>query len=208
MKNSDNKSWLLLLVLIGLPLLMYGTYRFVLRSGSSLPYYGVSEGKGEYKIVEYNLLTQDSVAFSNIDAEGRVQVVNFFFTVCPTICPKMMRNLLTVQREFEREKDFIIMSHTVDPVRDVPSKLKRYGRNLGINEDKWVLLTGEKKDLYYMARSGYFVTAIEGVGGGEEDFIHSELLILVDQKGHIRGYYEGTDEKSVKKLIQDIRLLL
>lgn len=208
MKNSDNKAWLLLLVLIGFPFLIYLAYNYVLRTGSSLPYYGVSEGEGEYKVVEYDLLTQDSISFTNADVEGKLQVVNFFFTVCPTICPSMMRNLLTVEHEFEKEKDFIILSHTVDPVRDTPSKLKRYGEKLGINEDKWVLLTGTKKDLYYMARSGYFVTAIEGPGGGDEDFIHSELLILVDQQGHIRGYYEGTDEKSVKKLINDIRLLL
>jgi protein SCO1 len=206
-KHNKNKGWSLLIFLIVLPLLMYGTYQYVLKSADSLPYYGMSQEEGKYSIPDFTFINQDSALFSKKEMMGKVSVVNFFFTVCPSICPKMTRNLLTVEREFEKDKNFQIVSHTVDPKRDDPAKLKKYAHGYGINTDKWIFLTGTKNNLYYMARNGYFVTAIEATGG-EEDFIHSEKVMLIDKNGHIRGYYEGTDGKDIQRLIRDARLLL
>lgn len=206
-KNFREKGWSLLIFLIVLPLLMYGIYSLVFRKAEHLPYYGMSQNVDKYVIPDFAFLDQDSALFSQKNMLGKVSVVNFFFTVCPTICPNMTRNLLVVQRELEAYDQFQIVSHTVDPLRDTPTKLKKYASSYEINQDKWRLLTGKKEDLYFMARSGYFVTAIEPMKG-DEDFIHSEIIMLIDAKGHIRGYYEGTDEQDIQRLIKEATLIL
>ena len=103
-------------------------------------------------------------------------------------------------------QSLLLLSHTVDPVRDTVEALREYADEYHAMDGKWFFLTGEKKELYDHARTGYFVSATEG-DGGAEDFIHTERFILVDKQSHIRGYYDGTDSTDVNALIGDIKFL-
>lgn len=136
----------------------------------------------------------------------KIVVTDFFFTKCPSICPKMTSQLKRVQKEFLTEGDVLILSHTVDPHRDSVETLQTYAGLYEADSSMWLFLTGAKPELYEIARKGYFVSATEG-NGSEEDFIHTEKFVLVDKSGVIRGYYDGTDSIAVNKLLTDIKLL-
>ncbi len=143
---------------------------------------------------------------SNATFKDKITVVDFFFTYCPTICPKMSSELARVQLEMEKEEDVMILSHTVDPKRDSVAVLKEYGDRYEADSTRWIFVTGDKKEIYDLARYGYFVTASEG-SGGDDDFIHTNKFILVDKSGVIRGYYDGTDTEDVNRLLVDIKIL-
>lgn len=146
-----------------------------------------------------NLITQDSM-------KGKVAVVDFFFTTCGTICPVMTGSLKEVAAKYGAKKDFVILSHTVDPETDTVAQMVAYAKEKGITQTNWHLLTGDKAALYLQAREGYFLDASIG-DGGPDDFVHTQLFALVDKKGHIRGYYDGTDAKDMKRLDIDLGLL-
>jgi protein SCO1/2 len=135
--------------------------------------------------------------------KGKIVVANYFFTSCPSICPKMMRTLEKVQ--MHAGKNVLINSFTVDPERDSVGKLKTYADKHGIKPG-WFLLTGDKIYLYKFARTDLMIDATDG-DGGPGDFIHSSRLVLIDPLKHIRGYYDGTDEKDADRLIHDIEKL-
>ena len=138
--------------------------------------------------------------------EDKIFVADFFFTNCPGICPKMSGQLARVQNEYRYDEEIMLLSHTVDPQRDTLQALAAYAELYGALPNKWLFVTGDKKALYHQARKGYYITATEG-DGGEEDFVHSEKLVLVDKDKVIRGYYDGTDTLSVNRLMFDIKLL-
>ncbi len=143
---------------------------------------------------------------------NRIRVVEFFFTTCPSICKVMNDELLRVQRAFLDEDRLMILSHTVMPEVDDVETLAAYARDKGIDAKRWRLLTGEKTEIYRMAREAYFV-APEPVEeplleGDDHDFIHTENIALVDERGRIRGFYDGTDAEEMDQLMDDIRLLL
>ena len=119
----------------------------------------------------------------------------------------MTEEMIRVYKAYKDEPEVLILSHTVDPEHDTPEVLARYAKNRDINSEKWHFVTGEKKQLYDLARYSYLVDATEG-DNGPNDFVHTENFALVDREGRIRGYYDGTDSVEVKKLIGDIRLLL
>lgn len=139
--------------------------------------------------------------------EGKIYVAEYFFTTCKSICPVMNDNLKRVYKEFRNRKDFLILSHTVDPETDSVPFLKQYADAHGVNDDRWKFVTGDKKKLYEIARKGYLLNAEEG-NGGEEDFIHTQNFALIDKEHHIRGFYDGTDSLEINRMIQDIRILL
>ena len=145
--------------------------------------------------------------FTNKDMNGKVFVVNYFFSTCPTICVDMVKNLKKVQDEFILDSDIRILSLTVDPETDSVGTLYRYAQDHEINSDKWLLLTGNKADLYNLARTGFLITATVG-DGGPNDFIHSEKLVLVDKEGRLRGFYDGTSDEEIEQLKEDIKKLL
>jgi protein SCO1 len=160
-----------------------------------------------HSIPDFSFLSQTGDTITKEHVSGKVFVTDFFFTTCPTICIDMTRNLRKLQDLFLTDDDVMIVSHTVDPQTDSVGQLYQYAIDNGIDSKKWLLLTGEKKALYDIARYGYYVTAMEG-DGGPHDFIHSERLILIDKEGRIRGYYDGTSDEEVEKLIADTKLLL
>lgn len=153
----------------------------------------------------FSLLNQDSVVVTAQVAAGKISVVDFFFSTCRTICPKMTNQLRRVQYKTQNDTGVVILSFTVDPLNDTPSRLKAYARANQAISGKWHFLTGDKQQIYDLARNSYFLTAMEG--SGADPFLHSEQVLLVDKEGRIRGMYDGTDHFEVKKLIEDIAAL-
>jgi protein SCO1/2 len=177
---------------------------------TSLPILGkkklVDGNEVDHVIPDWKFLNQDSNLVSNKDLSNVVYVSDFFFRSCPTICPKTMKEMKRIYTEFEDNPQVKLISFTIDPKRDTPSKLKEYASNLEVNDKKWWFLHGDKEETYDLALE-YFNTAYEDadVPGG---FNHSGKLILTDRNGHIRSFSEGTDPSETPKLIRDINILL
>ncbi|MEO9485689.1 MAG: SCO family protein [Ekhidna sp.] len=162
-----------------------------------------------HTIADFQFVDQDGQAITNETFDGKVYVANFFFTLCPTVCPKMEANLSLVQDEFKDNDQVKILSHTVMPWADSVERLKEYALQNDINSDQWHLVTGKQEDLYRMGRLAYFVD--EGFGKGVtnlDDFLHTENMVLIDQKRRIRGIYNGTLKLEMRRMMDDIRYLL
>lgn len=163
---------------------------------------------------EFSLTNQDNKTVTNKDYLGKVYVVEFFFTTCPTICPIMTNNLVWLQDKIKDMPDVMFLSHSVTPDIDSVEVLKKYALENGVLDNKWNLVTGDKKDIYYIARKSYL--AVE-TGKPEElyDMVHTENFVLVDKRGRIRGFYDGTNldkptedgTKNVIQLLDDIKWL-
>jgi len=177
----------------------------------ALPYYHdgtatESASIEHFSVPQFFFVNQEGIPLTNRFVKKKVWVVNYFFTSCPTICPKMMAGLKLVQQAFTNDGQIRIVSLTVDPFHDTPAKLKSYAEKKNINLNQWQLATGNQVDLYRFARKGLFITANDG-DGGVNDFIHSDKIVLIDLKNHIRGYYDGTDKDEIIKLIKDMKRL-
>ncbi len=177
---------------------------------SPLPILGVKEfinGDTVYhKIPAFDFITQDSLPISNADFTDKLYVADFFFMSCPSICPKVKQQMLRIYNRYEDNSKLKLVSHTLDPKRDTPERLKMYAQNLGVETDKWMFLTGDKDEIYDIAED-YFVSAYEDedAPGGLD---HSGKILLVDSKGHIRAFAEGTDPDDVTVFFKDIDKLL
>ena len=159
-----------------------------------------------HKVLDFSLINQNGEAVTQRDYENKIYVADFFFTRCMTICPVMTNNMGVLQQEFLNDEDVKFLSHSVTPVIDSVSVLKAYAETKGVIDAKWNITTGPKKHIYELARKSYFAVLDEG-DGGLQDFIHTENFVLVDKKKQIRGYYDGTDDEDIKRLISDIKLL-
>jgi protein SCO1/2 len=146
----------------------------------------------------------DSVGSKNVD--GKIYVADFFFTSCPSICPIMQRNMLNVYNAYKTDDDFKILSYTIDPKYDSVAVLKKYAEKLGVAGNTWWLLQGKKDDTYRLAEKNYLVSVAKDttVPGG---YVHQGYFVLVDKKSRVRGAYDGTDQKQVSQLIDDIKTL-
>jgi protein SCO1/2 len=181
----------------------------------SLPFLGpketrVVEGKVDtiyHQIPAFRFLNQDSVWVSEQDMAGKIYIADFFFTSCPTICPKMKTQLLRIYERYASNDAIRILSHSIDPTFDTPSVLKQYAERLHVKAPRWNMLTGDKAAIYKLGEKSYMVTAQEdkNEAGG---FVHSGAFILVDKNRHVRGIYDGTQEAEVNHLIEDIEMLL
>ncbi|PCJ80806.1 MAG: SCO family protein [Flavobacteriales bacterium] len=159
-----------------------------------------------HTIPEFEFVNQYGEKVSHKDFEGKIYVTDFFFTTCKSICPIMSNHMSRVQDSLVNMKDVLFLSHTVDPEYDSVHVLLDYAQTMGAEKGTWHFVTGEKKELYNIARKGYFITAMEG-DGGPEDFIHSEKFVLIDKQGRIRGYYDGTDEEDIDRLLDEVKVL-
>lgn len=165
----------------------------------------------------FELTDQNGKKISNKDYEGKVYVVEFFFSTCPTICPKMNENMLVLQKEFYGNPEFGIASITINPEHDTPQVLKAHADHLGVKHYNWHFLTGDRDYIYDMAKKGFKMYAGENkeVAGG---FEHSGLFALIDKEGNIRSrkdsfgnpimYYDGLEDSGVKAIKEDIKKLL
>jgi protein SCO1/2 len=192
--------WLFVTVILVIPFAMYAIVNWYQNGFESLPVLG---DKG-HTIMNFHFLNQDNKEISRAGSENKIIVANFFFSHCPSICPKMVNNLKRVQA-YAGIDNLQINSFTVDPLRDSVQRLRTYSRLYEIKGD-WNLLTGDKIELYRLARKSFLITATDG-DGGENDFIHSDLLVLIDTDKRIRGYYKGTENDEVNQLIKDIKKL-
>ena len=167
-----------------------------------------SEGNVLYHTIpSVELTAQSGKPFFTASYNGKVSLTDFFFASCQGICPRMTSQLTRVQDVFRNNPDFKIVSYSVDPVRDTAEFLQQYAEMFKADTAQWKFVTGPKKELYDLARYGYFLP-VEPGNGDSEDFIHSDQFVLVDRNSHIRGYYNGTDSAAVDSLIADIKVLL
>ncbi|WP_298418972.1 SCO family protein [uncultured Kordia sp.] len=174
------------------------------------------DGKAR-SVPDFLFTNQDNLEISNDDFKGKVTVMEFFFTTCPTICPVMNSNMRTLDEEFHKRDDFAIASFTIDPETDTPKVLKEYAERYGVKSLNWHFLTGEMEDIHKLSNTGFniFAGINPEVAGG---FEHQGHFALIDKNGFIRSrkdnhgnpkiYYQGTDEAEVKMLKQDIQNLL
>ncbi len=145
--------------------------------------------------------------FSSTAAEGKIQVVDFFFTSCPTICPKMTRHLKEVQEHFSGNMQVEIISYSIDGLNDTPGVLANYAEAYGIDSAQWKLLTGDPELIFERSRA-YKVMAVDDKSGEERNLIHDGTFVLVDAQKRIRGYYNGLDIADTQRLIKDMEYLL
>ncbi len=219
MKARGIKTTIILFIVLVVPVIGY----LLLKTGTNhyiaLPIYGeryaeekVIDGKTVvdtvyHTIGDFEFTNQNGEIVSSKSLEGKIKIVDFFFVDCQTICPKMSTQMQRVQEKVKTVNEIVILSHTVNPEADSVSVLKRYATEYGAIDNKWHFLTGNKKDIYEIARKGYLVNALEG-DGGPDDFIHTELFVLVDHKNRIRGLYDGTSKEAVDTLIDEIKVLM
>ena len=164
-------------------------------------------GRG-HRIGDFDLVDQWGNKADSSLLQGKIYVADFFFTTCPTICIDMGKNFQRIQETYKDEDRFHLVSHTVMPEIDTVEVMHAYGERMGAIKGKWHLLTGEKRELYRMARREYFAVMEQGTSFDEHDFIHTENVILVDEKKRIRGFYDGTSDLDIDRLIGDIQILL
>ncbi len=200
--RSRSTIWLFALVVFILPLSAFAIFNWYEKKVQRLP---VLVSK-EHRIASFNLLTQDDRSMTLSDLDNKIIVADFFFTHCPAICPEMVKHMKQVQQEFITDKNIALISFSVDPDNDSTKRLKEYCIQRGISNDNWSFLTGDKKDIYKLARNSFKIVATDG-DGGPGDFIHSEKLVLLDKQKRIRGYYDGTSDKETGQLINDIKKL-
>ena len=159
-----------------------------------------------HTVSDFNLINQNGSFITSKDYKNKIYVVDFFFTSCPSICPIMTNNMLKIQDEFIDNNEVMLLSMSVTPEIDNVEILKQYAVDKGVIDSKWNITTGQKKHIYELARKSYFAVLEQG-DGGLQDFIHSPNFILVDNKKQIRGIYDGTIEKEISRLIEDINVL-
>lgn len=163
--------------------------------------------KKDHTIADFSLVNQRGENFTQSVFDDKIYVANFFFATCPTICPIMSSHFSDLQNTFMDDSKVMFISYSVTPDIDSVAVLAEYGERYGTNPDKWILATGDKKEIYNIARKSYFAVLDEG-DGGVQDFIHTENMILVDSKSRIRGYYDGTSTADMERLEDEIRILL
>lgn len=205
---------IILVLLLSLPSIFYvvlttGKHDFV-----RLPYYGPHEiaenGKDTiyHSIPAFKFVNQNGDTVTDKTFDDKIYVADYFFATCNTICPQMAVQLLRIQEKFAYTKEQVkILSHTVNPENDSVPVLNAYANMVHADTSMWTFVTGDKKELYDIARKGYLLNALQG-DGGPNDFIHSEIFVLIDKQKHIRGIYDGTKIGDVNKLIDDIKILM
>lgn len=160
-----------------------------------------------HKISPFSLVNQDGQNVTEKTFEDKIYVADFFFTSCPGICPKMTANMNILQEEFLKDDDVLLLSHSVTPVKDSVSILKRYAESKGVVSNKWHLVTGSQQEIYELGRKDYFVEEDLGIKKGVDDFLHTENFVLIDKNRHIRGIYNGLNKTAINQLIADIETL-
>ena len=194
------------------------TFYFVLQPKVSLPIYSpsmVSEElveediryiKKYHKINDFSLINQNGKLISQEFYRNKIYIADFFFTTCPDICPIMTENMSYLQSALKDQTDVLLVSFSVTPQVDTVDILRSYANLKGVDDSKWNLFTGNKKDIYELARKSFLVAKNDG-DGGRYDMIHTENFVLIDKESRIRGFYDGTNKEEIKKLLIDIKIL-
>ncbi|MFZ1748917.1 MAG: SCO family protein [Saprospiraceae bacterium] len=185
-----------------------------------LPFYNTAEFDAEWinenDSIYKNIHTIDTFALQNQlgntitkdSLDGFIYVANFFFSTCPSICPKMTNNLLTLQDMFANNKQIKLVSFSVMPWVDSVATLNEYADLHGINPSKWYLLTGDQEKIYHLGRTSFFAEKGLGLQKSSDEFLHTESMLLIDKKGRIRGIYNATQKPDIERVTDDIKVLL
>lgn len=209
MKNNKTTAFLVsFFILLGVAFLAYYYYESkTAPKKSDLPIIGNDQN---HHISPFSFTNQDGKTITNADIEGKIVVVEYFFATCKGICPKMNENMAKVYSKFKGSKDILFLSHTVDPIKDTVEALKAYSLRFDADPAQWMFLTGDKKQLYDMARYSYLISAEDDTAGIsiDKDFIHDKHYILVDHLGRVRGFYDGLSDADIEKIEKDIRTLV
>ena len=166
----------------------------------------IQHQKKYHKIADFSLINQNGKTVTQNDYKNKIYIADFFFTTCQTICPIMTNHMVEIQKEILNFDDVMLLSHSVTPEIDTAEQLKRYAIKKGVNDKKWNLVTGNKKEIYQLARKSYLAVKDNG-DGGPFDMVHTENFMLIDKKRQIRGFYDGTNSDDIDRLIDDIYVL-
>ncbi|WP_405566008.1 SCO family protein [Polaribacter sp. Asnod6-C07] len=171
----------------------------------------ISENDDNYSkihtVAPFEFTNQNGKKITNKDFEGKIYITDFFFTTCPSICPILSKNMNTFQETYKSDDNILLLSHSVMPWVDTVDKIKEYAKEKNAIDNKWHLVTGDKKAIYKIARTSYFADEDFKKTKDESEFIHTENFILVDKKGRIRGVYNGTLSLDVQRLKRHIEIL-
>jgi protein SCO1/2 len=168
-----------------------------------------------HTIADFSFTNQNGKIVTQKEYEGKIYVADFFFTTCPTICPKMTKNMAWLQNRIKDNPKVMLLSHSVTPDIDSVPVLKKYAIEKGVIDSKWNLVTGDKKNIYYIARKSYLAVKT-GEPSALYDMVHTENFVLIDSKKRVRGFYDGTNldqptndpkVKNVTQLLLDINFL-
>lgn len=208
----------LALVLLGLSILIVGLFYKALKPKQVLPVYqpamvdpelvdeSIQYVKKYHAISPFSMINQNGETITEQDYQNAVYVADFFFTTCPSICPIMTKNMYALQQKLSPYPDVKLLSFSVTPEIDSVAQLKRYAIENKVDDNRWNLVTGNKREIYELARKSYLVVKDNG-DGGPHDMIHTENFVLIDAEKRIRGYYDGTKLSSIESIINDINIL-
>lgn len=160
-----------------------------------------------HKVSSFELTNQDGKTITEADFENKIYVTDFFFTICPGICPKMTESMGILQAQFLDDPSVLLLSHSVTPEIDSVPRLRAYAETKGIDSRKWHIVTGDVEQIYKLGRQDYFVEESLGLEKEEDEFLHTENFVLIDKQRHIRGIYNGLRQTSIDQLISDIQIL-
>lgn len=159
-----------------------------------------------HKIADFSMINQNGKTITQDDYKDKIYVADFFFTTCQTICPIMTDHMVKIQDAIANDDEVMLLSYSVTPQIDDVAQLKKYAIEKGVNDKKWNLVTGDKKEIYELARKSYLAVKEDG-NGDQYDMIHTENFMLIDKKQQIRGYYDGTQADDIERLLEDIKVL-
>jgi protein SCO1/2 len=217
MKGSfSNYKW------IGLAIIVWGVisvslFYSILKPVERLPIYQPASVNSElvdttivhkinyHKISDFSLTNQNGETVTQSKYDNKIYVADFFFTTCQSICPIMTKNMKDIQDKLIKDSEVLLLSHTVFPEIDSVEVLKKYAVENQVIDSKWDLVTGDKKEIYDLARKSYF--AAKDNSFGEYEMIHTENFVLIDKKKQIRGFYDGTNKEEIDRLYKDIKIL-
>ena len=217
MKGSfSNYKW------IGLSIIVWGIisvslFYSILKPVERLPIYQPASVNSElvdttiihkinyHKISDFSLINQNGETVTQNKYDNKIYVADFFFTTCQSICPIMTKNMKDIQNKLIKDSEILLLSHTVFPEIDSVEVLKKYAVENEIIDSKWDLVTGDKKEIYDLARKSYL--AAKDNSFGDYEMIHTENFVLIDKKKQIRGFYDGTNKEEINRLYKDIKIL-
>lgn len=159
-----------------------------------------------HKIADFKLINQNGDTITQNNYKDKIYVADFFFTTCQTICPIMTDHMKQIQDRIKDDPEIMLLSHSVTPEIDSVAQLKRYAIKKGVDDSKWNMVTGDKKQIYKLARKSYLAVKTDG-DGGPYDMVHTENFMLIDKKKQIRGFYDGTKPEDIDRLMDDITTL-
>ncbi len=201
-----------------LSVIILGLFYNALKPQDSLPIYQPADFNPElvdstlhyvkkyHTIDDFSLINQNGKIVTEADYHNKIYIADFFFTTCLTICPLMTKNMVDIQQRIMDDEDVLLLSHTVTPEIDSVAQLKKYALEKGVADHKWNLVTGDKKEIYDLARKSYLAVK-DFQAAGPFDMIHTENFILVDKERRIRGTYNGTSPEEIERLMKDLEVL-